>query len=169
MCRLFGLTPVIWTVCSEPSSLHVFPGLHYINYMSPALILALVWLLATDCRLWLSTPVRLAFKIQSTNPLLYYAHYWMQKNNLFCQFLLNVVMPLDIFIFQFKLWQKYDRYFLPIQDHTHSPPFFIKMVKGDHHQGYEEHGRTEPPEVRQRACVLSLVISIITISSKTCP
>jgi len=51
--------------------------------------------------------------------------------------------------FQSKLWQRYDQYFLPIQDHTHSPPYFIKMVKGYQHQCPEDGtARTVDPEVR---------------------
>jgi len=56
-CRLFGLTPVIETDCAAPYELVVFPDAHYTRFISPALIMVLLVILATDFRLWLFTPV----------------------------------------------------------------------------------------------------------------
>lgn len=55
--RLFGLTAVIATDCGEPTKLSVFPGILYVNYVSPGLLVMLLLVLATDLRLWLFTPV----------------------------------------------------------------------------------------------------------------
>lgn len=51
-CRLFGLVGIIYTDCSAPLVLHVRPYLDWPQCASPAVILALYWLLATETRFY---------------------------------------------------------------------------------------------------------------------
>ena len=55
--RLFGLTPIIMTDCVRPTQLLLWPGLNYTMFLSPAFVFILYWLLATDFRMWMFTPV----------------------------------------------------------------------------------------------------------------
>lgn len=50
--RLFGLVGIIYTDCSAPLALHVRPYLDWPQCASPAVILALYWLLATETRFY---------------------------------------------------------------------------------------------------------------------
>ena len=59
--RLFGLTPIIQTDCDRPTELLVRSGVIWTEILSPILILGLFWLLSTDLRMWLSTPVSLSY------------------------------------------------------------------------------------------------------------
>ena len=55
--RLFGLTPIIMTDCVRPTQLLLWPSLNYTMFLSPAFVFILYLLLATDFRMWMSTPV----------------------------------------------------------------------------------------------------------------
>ena len=55
--RLFGLSAIIRTDCERPTQLLVHSDLEYPVFVSPALLLLLFWILATEFRLWLGTPV----------------------------------------------------------------------------------------------------------------
>lgn len=57
LSRLFGLSAIIRTDCEHPAQLLLHPGLEYPVFVSPALLLLLFWILATEFRLWLGTPV----------------------------------------------------------------------------------------------------------------
>ena len=59
--RLFGLTPIIQTDCDRPTELLVRSDVLWTEILSPIFILGLFWLLATDLRMWLSTPVSLSY------------------------------------------------------------------------------------------------------------
>lgn len=50
--RLFGLVGIIYTDCSAPLALYVRPYLDWPQCASPAVILALYWLLATETRFY---------------------------------------------------------------------------------------------------------------------
>jgi len=50
--RLFGLVGIIYTDCSSPLALHVRPYMDWPQCASPAVILALYWLLATETRFY---------------------------------------------------------------------------------------------------------------------
>jgi len=55
--RLFGLTPIILTDCTHPTELQLWPNIPYTMILSPIFIFILFWLLATELRMWLFTPV----------------------------------------------------------------------------------------------------------------
>ena len=56
--RLFGLTAIIRTDCDYPTRLLLHSDLEYPVFVNPVLLLILSWLLTTDLRLWINTPVR---------------------------------------------------------------------------------------------------------------
>ena len=57
LSRLCGLTPIIRTDCGHPTELLLWPNVPYTMILNPIFVLVLFWLLATDLRMWLFTPV----------------------------------------------------------------------------------------------------------------
>ena len=63
LSRLCGLTPIIRTDCGHPTELLLWANVPYTMILNPIFILVLFWLLATDLRMWLFTPVSFCYML----------------------------------------------------------------------------------------------------------
>ncbi|GAB6019982.1 hypothetical protein CHUAL_002736 [Chamberlinius hualienensis] len=53
--RLFGLTAMVKTSCSDPRNVEFLP-LEWASYVNPAILLALYWVLVLETKLWMRSP-----------------------------------------------------------------------------------------------------------------
>ena len=67
--RLLGLTPLIQTKCDRPTELLVSADASSLAAVNTFALLFLLWLLCTDLRLWMTTPVGSSLLLPPSFPL----------------------------------------------------------------------------------------------------
>nr|XP_026690889.1 piezo-type mechanosensitive ion channel component 1-like isoform X4 [Ciona intestinalis] len=68
--RLFGLTPIIYTNCTTPNTLLLYPGLKWTVYVGPASIFLLLWSMAVGVRMFFRDYWALAKQLNEDLPVL---------------------------------------------------------------------------------------------------